>query len=143
MLPYSVAILPSVEGGFVLKDPEYSEEGLQDLQLLAQLVFAEARGEPWQGQIAVAAVVLNRLCHPDFPKSIREIIFQPGQFEVVARGLLEQVPNNLAYEAALEALEGSDPTGGSLFFWNPAETPSASWVWSRAVRTVIGNHVFA
>jgi len=140
---YQGAFLPSREGGYLLKEGSYSDEELADLELLARLVSAEARGEPREGQIAVAAVILNRLSHREFPKTIAAVIFQPGQFQVVANGAIYQKPHNSAYEAALAALRGSDPTGGALFFWNPAKVSAGSWVWSRPVKTRIGSHVFA
>jgi N-acetylmuramoyl-L-alanine amidase len=136
-------ILPSLEGGFFVPASEYTPEQLEDWKLLAHLVYAEARGEPFWGQVAVAAVALNRLEHPDFPNTIYEIIFQPRQFEVVANGSIYQTPNNLAYQAVREALEGQDPTDGSLFFWNPQKVGPRSWVWTRTVKLQIGNHVFA
>lgn len=135
--------LPSQEGGYFVPETDFSAEQLEDWQLLAQLVYAEARGEPFWGQVAVAAVALNRLQHPDFPKSISEIVFQPRQFEVVANGTIYQTPNNLAYQAVREAFAGQDPTAGALFFWNPQKVAATSWVWTRQIKTQIGNHVFA
>ncbi|NMB00795.1 MAG: LysM peptidoglycan-binding domain-containing protein [Firmicutes bacterium] len=137
------ATLPSVEGGFVLPEGSYTPADLDDIALLARLVFAEARGEPFLGQIAVAAVLLNRVKHPEFPNTVRAAIYQPRQFEVVSNGTINQTPNNLAYLAVLEALNGEDPTDGSLFFWNPRKVPSSSWVWTRPVKLQIGEHVFA
>lgn len=139
----STPILPSVEGGFVLPEDEYTDEQLEQIKLLARLVHAEARGEPYLGQVAVAAVALNRLKHPDFPDTLWEVVYQPRQFEVVANGSINMLPNNLAYQAALEALKGYDPTDGALFFWNPRKVPPSSWVWTRPVRLQIGEHVFA
>lgn len=135
--------LPSLEGGFLVPTGEFTPEQIDDWQLLARLVYAEARGEPFWGQVAVAAVALNRLRHPDFPNTIYEIIFQPRQFETVDNGSIYQTPNNLAYQAAREALEGQDPTDGALFFWNPVKVSPRSWVWTRTVKLRIGNHVFA
>ncbi len=143
LMDLSSPILPSIEGGFVLPEGRYSKQELDDINLLARLVFAEARGEPYEGQIAVAAVLLNRVRHPEFPKSIAAAVFQPYQFEVVSNGTIYQTPNNLAYQAVLEALKGSDPTNGALFFWNPRKVPASSWVWTRKVTRQIGNHVFA
>lgn len=139
----STATLPSVEGGFVLPEGEYTQQDLEDLALLARLVYAEARGEPYQGQVAVAAILLNRVAHPEFPKTVRAAIYQPGQFEVVANGTINQLPNNLAYQAALDAWRGNDPTDGALFFWNPRKVPATSWVWTRQIKLQIGDHVFA
>ena len=139
----STPILPSIEGGFVLPEGIYTKQDLDDINLLARLVFAEARGEPYEGQIAVAAVLLNRVRHPEFPKSISAAVFQPYQFEVVSNGTIYQTPNNLAYQAVLEAQGGNDPANGALFFWNPRKVPASSWVWTRTVTKQIGNHVFA
>ncbi len=136
-------ILPSLEGGFVLPEGEYSQKDLEDIALLARLVFAEARGEPFEGQIAVAAVVLNRLAHPGFPDTVRAVIYQPRQFEPVANGAINQTPDNLAYLAVLEARVGVDPTSGSVFFWNPRKVPASSWVWTQTVKLQIGDHIFA
>lgn len=136
-------ILPSSEGGFILPEKMYSPLDLADLFLLARLVYAEARGEVFLGQVAVAAVLLNRVKHQDFPPSIQQAIYQPRQFEVVANGTINQIPNNQAYLASLEALDGHDPTDGALFFWNPSKVAAQSWVWTRQVTGQIGNHVFA
>ncbi|NLL07982.1 MAG: LysM peptidoglycan-binding domain-containing protein [Firmicutes bacterium] len=137
------ATLPSLEGGFVLPEGSYTTQDLQDLALLARLVFAEARGEPFEGQVAVAAVLLNRVRHPEFPNTVAEAVYQPGQFEPVANGSINLTPNNLAYLAVLEAWGGADPTDGALFFWNPRKVPASSWVWTRPVKLQIGQHVFA
>lgn len=136
-------ILPSLEGGFVLPEGEYFQQDLEDIALLARLVFAEARGEPFDGQIAVGAVLLNRLKHPGFPNTVREAIYQPRQFEPVANGTINQTPDNLAYQAVMEARAGVDPTNGSVFFWNPRKVPASSWVWTQTVKLQIGDHVFA
>ena len=139
----STPILPSLEGGFVLPEGIYSQADLADIELLARLVFAEARGEPFTGQVAVAAVLLNRLKHPGFPNTVREAIYQPRQFEPVSNGAINQTPDNLAYLAVLEARSGVDPTNGSVFFWNPRKVPPSSWVWTQPIKLQIGDHVFA
>jgi len=136
-------ILPSLEGGFALPEGYYSQGDLDDISLLARLVYAEARGEPFAGQVAVAAVLLNRLEHPGFPDSVRDAIYQPRQFEVVTNGTINQTPDNLAYLAVLDARKGVDPTNGSVFFWNPRKVGASSWVWTQTVRLQIGDHVFA
>ncbi|SHF28983.1 N-acetylmuramoyl-L-alanine amidase [Caldanaerobius fijiensis DSM 17918] len=118
----------------------YSDMG--DVWLLARLVNGEARGEPYVGKVAVAAVVLNRVMNPSFPKSIPGVIYQPGAFESVSNG---QIWTNLSTEslmAAQDAMAGWDPTGGALFFWNPSK-PVNPWMWTRIITTQIGNHVFA
>lgn len=114
----------------------------RDLELLARAVYSEARGEIYEGQVAVAAVILNRLKHPDFPKSIAGIIYEPGAFSAVDDGQINLQPDATAYKAAQDALNGWDPTGGALYYWNPA-TATSSWVWSRPITVQIGNHVFA
>ncbi|MDI9413631.1 MAG: cell wall hydrolase [Bacillota bacterium] len=139
----SAPSLPSLEGRFILPAGYYSQREIDDVALLARLVYAESRGEPFEGQVAVAAVLLNRVKHPDFPDSVHQAIYQPGQFEPVANGTIYQTPNNQAYKAVLDAMSGSDPTNGALFFWNPHKVPPRSWVWTREIKSRIGNHVFA
>lgn len=139
----TTATLPSLEGGFALPEGSYTQQDLEDIALLARLVFAEARGEPFEGQVAVAAVLLNRVKHPEFPNTVWAAVYQPGQFEPVANGSINQIPNNLAYLATMAAWLGSDPTSGALFFWNPVKVPASSWVWTLPVKLQIGGHVFA
>lgn len=114
----------------------------EDLDLLAHVVYAEARGEPYAGQVAVAAVVLNRLKDARFPKTVRDVIFEPWAFTCVTDGQFFLTPNSTAYNAARDALAGWDPSGGALYYWNPAYADN-SWVWSRPIITTIGSHVFA
>lgn len=114
----------------------------EEFELLARLVYAEARGEPYAGQVAVAAVVLNRVRDGRFPNTIAGVIYEPYAFESVSNGQIWLQPNATAYQAAREALAGKDPSGGALFFWNPA-TATSPWVWTRKIIAVIGNHVFA
>lgn len=113
-----------------------------DVNLLARLVNAEARGEPYLGQVAVAAVVLNRLKDPAYPKTIPEIIYQPQAFSCVNDGQINLQPQSSAVKAANEALSGVDPSHGALFFFNPAKT-SNRYIWSRPQIITIGNHIFA
>jgi N-acetylmuramoyl-L-alanine amidase len=112
-----------------------------DLELLARAVFAEARGESFEGQVAVAAVILNRLETAGFPKTIREIIYQPRAFTAVDDGQINLEPDQTAYEAARKALEGSDPSEGSLYYWNP-DISTSRWIWTRDIIKRIGNHLF-
>lgn len=114
----------------------------RDLNLLAHLVHAEARGEPYEGKVAVAAVVLNRVQHPDFPDTIAEVIFQPWAFTCVHDGQFHLIPDDCAYQAALEALNGRDPTNGAIYYYNP-ETATSAWIFTRRVVGRIGNHLFA
>jgi len=113
-----------------------------NLKLLARLVYSEARGEPYLGQVAVAAVVLNRVKSASFPNSVSGVIYQSGAFDVVANGQINLSPNETALRAARDAMNGWDPTGGCLYYYNPAKVQS-SWIWSRTVYTVIGKHCFA
>ena len=118
----------------------------EELMLLARLIHAEARGESLEGQVAVGAVILNRLANPHFPKTIPEIIFQKTnkvyQFTPVADGSINLEPDEKAIQAALLALAGNDPTGGALFFYNP-DISKDTWIRTLPVVKKIGNHVFA
>lgn len=113
-----------------------------DSYLLARCVYAEARGEPYTGMVAVAAVILNRVKHPDFPNTIAGVIYQPWAFSSVNDGQINLTPSQTAINAARDALNGWDPTNGCIYFYNPAKTTNA-WIWSRPVKLVIGNHRFA
>ncbi len=113
-----------------------------DLNLLARCVYGEARGEPYTGQVAVAAVVLNRVRSSKFPNSIYGVIYQSGAFTAVSDGQINLTPNESAYSAARDALGGWDPTGGCLYYYNPA-TATSSWIWSLTVHIKIGKHNFA
>jgi len=110
--------------------------------LLARVVSAEARGEPYEGQVAVAAVVLNRVRDARFPNTVAGVVYQAHAFESVTNGTIYAAPTASAVRAAEDALNGWDPTGGALFFWNPAKA-SSGWIWSRPIVKRIGNHVFA
>ena len=112
-----------------------------DLYLLARCVYGEARGEPYKGQVAVAAVILNRTKNSGFPSSIAGVIYQPGAFSVVADGQINLTPDETALRAARDAMNGWDPTGGCLYYYNPAKT-SNKWILSRPIMMRIGNHVF-
>ncbi len=112
-----------------------------DLQLLARIISAEARGEPYQGQVAVGAVVLNRVRHPSFPDTLSGVIYQTDAFTAVSDGQFDQPIAESAWRAAQEALNGSDPSGGALYYFNPA-TATSAWIWSRPLIVTIGNHRF-
>lgn len=112
-----------------------------DVYLLARLVYGEARGEPYEGQVAVAAVVLNRVEHAEFPNSIAGVIYQNGAFSVVADGQINLSPDAQALSAARDALNGVDPTGGCTFYYNPEKT-SNKYMLSKPVLAVIGQHNF-
>ena len=113
-----------------------------DHRLLSRLVYAEARGESYKGQVAVAAVVLNRVDSASFPNTISGVIFQAGAFSCVSNGAINNTPDSTAVRAALDALNGWDPTGGCLYYYNPKATGD-QWIRTRTVKTVIGNHSFA
>lgn len=113
-----------------------------DHRLLAKLVYAEARGESYKGQVAVAAVVLNRVSSADFPGTISGVIYQSNAFTCVNNGSINNTPDSSCIRAAREALNGWDPTGGCLYYYNPSKT-NDTWIRTRTVVTVIGNHHFA
>ena len=120
-----------------------SQAGDNDLYLLARMIAAEARGEPYVGQVAVGAVILNRVRHPSFPNSIAGVIYQPRAFSAIDDGQWQKTPiTDSARRAARDALSGWDPTGGAIYYYNPAKTTS-KWIYSRPVVTTIGAHVFA
>ncbi|ARA99332.1 spore cortex-lytic enzyme [Geobacillus thermodenitrificans] len=112
-----------------------------DIQLMANAVYGEARGEPYIGQVAVAAVILNRLQHPSFPDTVAGVIFQPGAFTAVADGQIWLTPNETARKAVLDAINGWDPSGGAIYYFNPA-TATSAWIWSRPQIKRIGQHIF-
>ena len=116
----------------------YSE---QDINLMANAVHGEARGEPYIGQVAVAAVILNRVKSASFPNTISGVIFQPGAFTAVADGQIWLTPNEASKKAVKEALNGWDPTGGCIYYFNPA-TATSKWIWSRKQVKNIGKHIF-
>ena len=112
-----------------------------DLNLLTHIVYAEARGEVYAGQVAIAAVVLNRVKSSSFPNSIAGVIYQPGAFTAVSDGQINLTPNETARKAAQDALNGWDPTYGSIYYFNP-NTATSGWMWSRPYVTTIGKHRF-
>lgn len=113
-----------------------------ELNLLARTIYAEARGEPYAGQVAVAAVVLNRVKSSKFPNTISGVVYQKGAFTAVSDGQINLTPNSTAYKAANDALNGWDPTNGCLYYYNPA-TATSKWIWSLKVEITIGRHSFA
>lgn len=112
-----------------------------DVELLARLISAEARGEPYTGQVAVGAVVLNRVESPAFPNSMSGVIYQSGAFTCLSDGQFWGTVTDSAYQAARDAINGWDPSGGAIYYFNP-NTATSSWIWSRPVITVIGKHYF-
>lgn len=113
-----------------------------DVVLLAQVIEAEAAGEPYSGKVAVGAVIVNRTKSPDFPKTIPGVIYEGGAFESVSNGQYLRPVTTEALQAATEAVSGTDPVGGALYFWNPARS-SSEWVYTRHITDRIGDHVFA
>lgn len=113
-----------------------------DLQLLARLIYGEARGESYVGQVAVGAVVMNRIKSSSFPNTMSGVIYQSYAFTAVDDGQINLTPNATAKKAAQDAMNGWDPTYGALYYYNPA-TATSSWIFSRKTTVTIGNHVFA
>ena len=118
-----------------------SSSNSSNLNLLARLVYGEARGEPYTGQVAVAAVVLNRVKSSSFPNTISGVIYQSGAFDVVRDGQINLTPNTTAINAAQDALNGWDPSYGAIYYFNPA-TATNKWIWSRPMTVTIGRHRF-
>lgn len=118
-----------------------SSSNSNNLNLLARLVYGESRGEPYTGQVAVAAVVLNRVKSSSFPNTISGVIYQSGAFDVVRDGQINLTPNSTAIKAAQDALNGWDPSYGAIYYFNPA-TATNKWIWSRPMTVTIGNHRF-
>lgn len=112
-----------------------------DVALLAKVISAEARGEPYAGQVAVGAVILNRIEHPSFPSTLAGVVYQPGAFTCMVDGQINQPVAESARRAAQEALAGSDPSGGAIYYFNPS-TATSAWIWSRPLIKVIGKHRF-
>ncbi|WP_067836585.1 spore cortex-lytic enzyme [Amphibacillus sediminis] len=112
-----------------------------DIQLMAQAVYGEARGEPYEGQVAVAAVILNRIQSTTFPNTASSVIFEPLAFTAVADGQIYLEPDETARRAVLDAINGWDPTGEALYYFNP-DTATSDWIWSRPQIKRIGKHIF-
>ena len=112
-----------------------------DVDLLARVISAESRGEPYEGQVAVGAVIMNRIDHPSFPNSLSGVIYQPGAFSCLNDGGINAAVVESAYKAAREAINGSDPSGGAIYYYNPKKSTN-KWILSRPVITTIGEHLF-
>ena len=112
-----------------------------EIALLARIISAEARGEPYTGQVAVGAVVLNRIEHPSFPNTLAGVVYQPGAFSCLNDGQFDQPVADSAYKAAQDAINGWDPSGGAIYYYNP-KTATSQWIFSRPVITTIGQHRF-
>ena len=118
-----------------------SSSNSSDSNLLARVVYGEARGEPYTGQVAVAAVVLNRVKSSSFPNTISGVVYQSGAFDAVKDGQINLTPNSTAKKAAQDALNGWDPSYGAIYYFNPS-TATNKWIWSRPATVTIGNHRF-
>lgn len=112
-----------------------------DIQLMANAVYGEARGEPYEGQVAVAAVILNRVNSASFPNTVSGVIFEPRAFTAVADGQIWLTPNETAKRAVLDAINGWDPTSSALYYFNP-DTATSAWIWTRPQIKKIGKHIF-
>lgn len=124
-----------------IADTSASGSNSGDVALLARLISAEARGEPYNGQVAVGAVVLNRMRHPSFPNTMSGVIYQPGAFSCMDDGQFNQPVADSCYQAARDALNGWDPSGGAIYYFNPV-TATNKWIWSRPLIVTIGKHRF-
>ncbi|WP_373899575.1 spore cortex-lytic enzyme [Haloimpatiens sp. FM7315] len=113
----------------------------QNVDLLARLINGEARGEPYEGQVAVGAVVLNRVRNPEFPSTVAGVIYQPGAFTAIVDGQINAKIEPNSIKAARDALNGWDPSGGAIYYYNPAKTTN-KWIWSRPLIKIIGKHRF-
>ena len=134
-----------IDEGIVKEDVSYaaSSSSASDLQLMARAINGEARGEPYEGQVAVGAVILNRVKSSQFPNTIAGVIYQSRAFTAVADGQINAPidENSIVYKAAQDAMNGWDPTGGCIYYFNPA-TATNKWIWSRPVVKTIGKHRF-
>lgn len=112
-----------------------------DLNLLSKVVYSEARGEPYTGQVAVAAIVLNRVSNSSFPNTVAGVVYQSGAFDAVSDGQINLTPDSTARKAAQDAINGWDPTYGCIYYFNPS-TATSKWIWSRPQVITIGKHIF-
>lgn len=145
--PGDVLTIPDAPGVAAIPAATLASRGAnrpsaRDVQLLAQMIMAEAQGEPYEGKVAVGAVILNRVRDPRFPNTLAGVLYEQDAFEPMLNGTFYQAPDADSIRAAQDALAGWDPTGGALYFYNPAKVWS-TWVFTRPVLTQIGNHVFA
>jgi N-acetylmuramoyl-L-alanine amidase len=123
--------------------PTTTSQSGGDTGLLARVIRAEAEAEPYVGQVAVGAVILNRVQNPKFPKSVAGVVYQPHAFESVTNGQANRPATSSAQKAAQAAISGWDPSGGALFFFNPAKVGARSYIWTRQIIQKIGKHLFA
>ncbi len=132
---------PSTLSALGISGGSTGSSGSGDVDLLARLISAEARGEPYTGQVAVGAVVMNRIESPSFPNTMSGVIYQSGAFSCLNDGQFWEPVADSAYKAARDAINGWDPSGGAIYYFNPNKATS-DWIWSRPVITTIGNHYF-
>lgn len=128
-------------GIYTSSNSSSSSSNSNNLNLLARVVYGEARGEPYTGQVAVAAVVLNRVKSSSFPNSVSGVVYQSGAFDAVRDGQINLTPNSTAIKAAQDALNGWDPSYGAIYYFNPS-TATNKWIWSRPMTVTIGRHRF-
>jgi N-acetylmuramoyl-L-alanine amidase len=128
-------------GATMLRSSSHLGLSDNDIKLMANAVYGEARGEPYEGQVAVAAVILNRIKSPSFPNTISGVIFEPRAFTAVADGQIWLAPNEKAKKAVQDAMNGWDPTGGCIYYFNPV-TATSKWIWGRPQVKKIGKHIF-
>lgn len=124
-----------------LDSSQSSDQTSVDVNLLAKVISAESRGEPYVGQVAVGAVILNRIDHPSFPNTLSAVVYQPGAFSCMTDGQINEQLADSAKRAAQDAINGWDPSGGAIYYYNPAKSTN-QWILSRPVITVIGKHKF-
>ena len=137
------SLLVLFEGASTTETTAQTQRYSSDMQLLARAVNGEARGEVYEGQVAVAAVILNRVKHPSFPNTIAGVIYQPGAFTAVSDGQINEpiAENSTVYKACQDAMNGWDPTYGAIYYFNP-DTATNKWIWSRPLIIQIGKHRF-
>ena len=138
-----IILMSFISNDEVNKSYAASSSSTSDLQLMARAINGEARGEPYEGQVAVGAVILNRVKSSSFPNTIAGVIYEPGAFTAVSDGQIN-VPiaqNSTVYKAAQDAMNGWDPTGGAIYYFNP-DTATNKWIWSRPLIKQIGKHRF-
>ena len=138
---FILLLILSFQGGENLEVKAANQFSSSELKILANAVYGESRGEPYIGQVAVAAVILNRVKNASFPNSVSGVIFEPGAFTAVADGQIWLTPNKNAEKAVRDAINGWDPTGGCIYYFNP-KTATSKWIWSRPQVKKIGEHIF-
>lgn len=121
---------------------KYNSFSADEMEILASIINAEARGESYKGKVAVGAVIINRVYHPSFPNTIKGVVYQAGQFTPVENGMINLSPNSDAFKAAYDAVSGIDPSQGSLYFYNPDKSRNPRFFAGRTKIVTIGNHVF-